>query len=99
MRRFAFLTAGLLIVDLLPDEDMIWRGANRSRSWPLSAVRGRHCGRPLHSERREFEPDVPVEPFRRNGLLAGGESAASGVYGYIIRVGRERRYGKLVVFK
>jgi hypothetical protein len=40
-----------------------------------------------------------VEPFRWTGLLAGGESAAGSVYGYIIRVGRERRYGKFVVFK
>jgi bacillopeptidase F len=57
------------------------------------------AGRLLYSERREYGPDVPVEPFRWNGLLADGESAASGVYGYIIRVGRERRYGKFVVLK
>lgn len=57
------------------------------------------AGRLLYSERREFGPDVPLEPFRWNGLLADGEAAASGVYGYIIRVGRERKHGKFLVLK
>ena len=57
------------------------------------------AGRLLYTERREYPPQVPVEPFRWNGRLADGESVASGVYGYIIRVGRERRYGKFVVLK
>ena len=53
----------------------------------------------LYEERRELVPDVPVEPFRWNGRLANGEAAASGVYGYVIRVGDERRWGKFLLLK
>jgi bacillopeptidase F len=85
-------------------------GAGRVIKLPFLADRGSEplvarldiytiAGRLVHSERREYGPDVPVEPFSWNGVLADGKSAASGVYGYIIRVGRARKYGKFVVLK
>ncbi len=56
-------------------------------------------GRRVYSERRELDPDQPVEPFRWSGRLGDGEAAASGVYGYVIRVGGERQIGKFVLLK
>jgi subtilisin family serine protease len=56
-------------------------------------------GRLIHSERRTLTPDSPIEPFRWSGRLANGESAASGVYGYVIRVGGQRGSGKFVLLK
>jgi hypothetical protein len=85
-------------------------GAGGEISLPFLADRGSEplvvrleiytiAGRLLYTERREYPPQVPVEPFRWSGLLADGRPVASGVYGYIIRVGRERRYGKFLVLR
>jgi bacillopeptidase F len=41
----------------------------------------------MYEERRQLDPDAPLEPFAWNGRLANGETAAAGVYGYVIRVG------------
>ncbi|UCF19911.1 MAG: S8 family serine peptidase [Gemmatimonadota bacterium] len=56
-------------------------------------------GRLIHEERRQLIPGSPVAPFRWSGRSEDGEPAASGVYGYVIRVGRERELGKLVLLK
>jgi len=56
-------------------------------------------GRLIHSERRELTPDSPVVPFRWSGRVANGQLAASGVYGYVIRVGGRRSWGKFVLLK
>ncbi len=56
-------------------------------------------GWPVYSQTRELAPDSPVEPFRWSGLLSGGETAATGVYGYIIEVGGRAKSGKFVVLK
>ncbi len=57
------------------------------------------AGRLLYSERRELRPDAPLEPFRWNGRLADGEPAATGVYGYIVRVGGDRKFGKFLLLR
>jgi hypothetical protein len=56
-------------------------------------------GLPIYSENRELTPDLPVEPFRWSGLLGGGEAAATGVYGYVIKVGGRVQSGKFVLLK
>lgn len=56
-------------------------------------------GRRVFREQRLLAPDVPVEPFRWTGRLGGGQAAATGVYGYVIRVGDERVSGKFVLLK
>jgi hypothetical protein len=56
-------------------------------------------GWPIYSETRELTPDLPVEPFLWSGLLGGGEAAATGVYGYVIRVGGRVKSGKFVLLK
>jgi bacillopeptidase F len=56
-------------------------------------------GRLVYSEQRDLTPDSPVEPFRWSGALGNGEAAASGVYGYVISVGRLRQFAKFVVLK
>ncbi len=53
----------------------------------------------IYSEQRQLEPDQPVEPFRWSGRLGNGEPAASGVYGYVIRVGDQLKWGKFVLLK
>lgn len=57
------------------------------------------AGQLIYSERRTLEPDAPIEPFRWSGTLADGGAAASGVYGYIIRVGDAKKYAKFVLLK
>lgn len=57
------------------------------------------AGRLVHEERRELRPGDPAEPFRWDGRLDGGAMAASGVYGYILRVGDERQAGRFVLLK
>ena len=57
------------------------------------------AGWPVYAETRELTPDLPVEPFRWSGLLANGEPAATGVYGYILRVGSRVSSGKFVLLK
>ena len=56
-------------------------------------------GWPVYSETRDLAPDLPVEPFRWSGLLDGGEAAATGVYGYVIKVGGRVKSGKFVLLK
>ncbi len=56
-------------------------------------------GKLIHEERRLLTPGSPVAPFRWSGRSEDGEPAASGVYGYVIRVGRERESGKVVLLK
>jgi len=56
-------------------------------------------GRRIYWERRTLTPDSPVVPFRWSGRTANGELAASGVYGYVIRVGGQRSWGKFVLLK
>lgn len=56
-------------------------------------------GRPVYSETRTLDPVEPAEPFRWDGRLADGKAAASGVYGYVIRVGGQRGTGKFVLLK
>ncbi len=57
------------------------------------------AGRPVYSERRTLSPDSPLEPFRWAGRLESGSAAATGVYGYVIRVGGRKRSGKFVLIK
>jgi hypothetical protein len=57
------------------------------------------AGRPVYSEQRMLSPDSPVEPFRWAGRLENGDAAATGVYGYVIRVGGRKRSGKFVLIK
>ncbi len=57
------------------------------------------AGRPVHSERRALSPNSPVEPFRWAGRLENGDAAATGIYGYVIRVGGRKRSGKFVLIK
>ena len=56
-------------------------------------------GRRVRSERRLLSPDVPLEPFRWDGRLADGDLAATGIYGYVIRVGNQERTGRFLVLK
>ncbi len=56
-------------------------------------------GRPVYSESRTLDPVEPAEPFRWDGRLEDGKPAASGVYGYMIRVGGQRGMGKFVLLK
>ena len=56
-------------------------------------------GRLVYTEEREITADLTVEPFEWDGRLADGEAVATGVYGYIIQVGRERKSGKFVILK
>jgi hypothetical protein len=56
-------------------------------------------GRLLFEERRTLTGDSPLEPFVWNGLLNDGEPAATGVYGYVLRVGGQKREGKFVLLK
>jgi hypothetical protein len=44
-------------------------------------------------------PERPVEPFSWTGLLGNGDAAATGVYGYVIRIGGRRETGKFVLLK
>jgi hypothetical protein len=57
------------------------------------------AGQRIHLQRRELTPGAPLQPFSWNGILENGEPAASGVYGYVIRVGRERRSGRFILLK
>lgn len=57
------------------------------------------AGRPVYSERRMLQPDSPLEPFRWTGRLENGAAAATGIYGYVIRVGGQKRSGKFVLLK
>jgi subtilisin family serine protease len=70
-------------------------------SEPLSATLEIYTitGRPVYEERRELPPELPVEPFRWSGRLANGETAATGVYGYVIRVGGRAKSGKFLLLK
>ena len=52
----------------------------------------------LNVQRRVITADVTVEPFQWDGRV-NGEAVSTGVYGYIIQVGRERQSGKFVVLK
>jgi hypothetical protein len=56
-------------------------------------------GKLIYEERRQIPAGVPVVPFRWSGRSRDGEAAATGVYGYVIRAGRERESGKLVLLK
>ncbi len=56
-------------------------------------------GRPVYRQSRQLDPVEPVAPFRWDGRLADGKPAASGVYGYVIRVGGQRGTGKFVLLK
>jgi subtilisin family serine protease len=56
-------------------------------------------GTMIYEERRQLRPESPLEPFEWNGRLSNGELAASGVYGYVIRVGDERKWGKFLLLK
>ena len=40
-----------------------------------------------------------LAPFRWDGRLANGEPAATGVYGYVIRVGGQKRVGRFVLLR
>jgi hypothetical protein len=53
----------------------------------------------VHEERRMLQPETPLQPFSWDGRLPNGELAASGVYGYVIRVGEERKTGKFLLSK
>ena len=57
------------------------------------------AGWPVYAESRELSPDLPVEPFRWSGRLENGDAAATGVYGYVIRVGSQRKSGKFILLK
>jgi hypothetical protein len=57
------------------------------------------AGRPVYSEQRTLSPDSPVQPFRWAGRLENGNAAATGIYGYVIRVGGRKRSGKFVLIK
>jgi bacillopeptidase F len=57
------------------------------------------AGAMVYEERRQLQPESPLEPFQWNGRLSNGELAASGVYGYVIRVGDERKWGKFLLLK
>ncbi len=53
----------------------------------------------MYSESRTLDPVEPAQPFRWDGRLENGKPAASGVYGYVIRVGGQRGTGKFVLLK
>lgn len=57
------------------------------------------AGRPVYYEHRTLQPDDPLEPFRWAGRLESGDAAATGIYGYVIRVGGQKRWGKFVLLK
>ena len=57
------------------------------------------AGRPIYYEHRTLQPDDPLEPFRWAGRLDSGDAAATGIYGYVIRVGRQKQWGKFVLLK
>ncbi len=57
------------------------------------------AGALIYEQRRQLRPDAPLQPFSWDGRLADGVRAPSGVYGYVIRVGSERRSGKFVLLK
>ncbi len=56
-------------------------------------------GRPVYQQSQQLDPTEPVAPFRWDGRLADGKAAASGVYGYVIRVGGQKATGKFVLLK
>lgn len=56
-------------------------------------------GRRVRSERRVLPSDAPVEPFRWDGRLADGDLAATGIYGYVIRVGNQEQVGRFLILK
>jgi hypothetical protein len=57
------------------------------------------AGRPVYHEHRTLHPDAPLEPFRWAGRLESGAAAATGIYGYVITVGSQKRWGKFVLLK
>jgi hypothetical protein len=57
------------------------------------------AGRHVYTEQRTLVPERPVEPFSWTGLLGNGDAAATGVYGYVIRIGGRRETGKFVLLK
>lgn len=56
-------------------------------------------GRLLFEERRVLTPDTPLEPFLWDGRLSDGQPAATGVYGYVLQVGGQKREGKFLLLK
>ncbi len=56
-------------------------------------------GRLVYRQTTQLSPVEPMVPFRWDGRLADGKAAASGVYGYVIRVGGHRGTGKFVLLK
>jgi hypothetical protein len=56
-------------------------------------------GRRVHAESRELLPPTPAGPFEWDGRLRSGEVAASGIYGYVIRIGGERRSGRFLLLR
>lgn len=56
-------------------------------------------GQLVYREERELLASEPVRPFEWPGRLRDGDPVATGVYGYVIQVGREKRSGKVVVLK
>ena len=56
-------------------------------------------GRFVYRENRPITPSETITPFEWDGIDGAGKPAATGVYGYILRVGPESRFGKFVVLK
>jgi hypothetical protein len=56
-------------------------------------------GRLLFEERRTLTRESPLEPFVWDGRLSDGEPAATGVYGYVLQVGGQKREGKFLLLK
>ncbi|MEE8550026.1 MAG: S8 family serine peptidase, partial [Gemmatimonadota bacterium] len=57
------------------------------------------AGRLVYSETRDVPADAPLEPFRWDGRLSNGDVAGTGVYGYVLQVGNEKRSGKMLLLK